>query len=409
MVIYEMETLRDLANLKTTLFCLFMITCLFYNPTDSGAVQLTQQNIDMTLASNELVFINFYADWCKFSNLLMPVFDEAADAVFKEFPESGKVVMGKVDCDKESSVSTRFHITKYPTLKVIRNGQPAKREYRGQRSAEAFTNFIKNQLEDPIKEFKQLRELGELESNKRIIIGYFDRRDQPEYNIFRRVATNLKDDCQFHVGFEEASKQMHPPGQPVIVFRPDKDRSNDLDETYPGSLSNFDELHIWVSEKCVPLVREITFENAEELTEEGLPFLILFHAPDDKESIKRFNELVQTDLLSEKQAINFLTADGKKFAHPLHHLGKSDKDLPLIAIDSFRHMYLFPNYKDIEIPGKLKSFIQDLYSGKLHREFHYGPDSNSDTEKSPTTPPESTFRKLAPSKNRYTLLSKDEL
>lgn len=105
-----------------------------------------------------------------------------------------------------------------------------------------------------------------------------------------------------------------------------------------------------------------------------------------------------------------MTADGKKFAHPLHHLGKSDKDLPLIAIDSFRHMYLFPNYKDMEIPGKLKQFIQDLYSGKLHREFHYGPDTDevSSSQKAPTTPPESTFKKLAPSKNRYTLL-KDEL
>lgn len=63
------------------------------------------------------------------------------------------------------------------------------------------------------------------------------------------------------------------------------------------------------------------------------------------------------------------------------------------------------------IPGKLKQFIQDLYSGKLHREFHYGPDSDSgNTEKQATTPPESTFKKLAPSKNRYTILSpRDEL
>lgn len=101
----------------------------------------------------------------------MPIFDEAADAISKEFPEVGKVVMGKVDCDKESGISTRFHITKYPTLKIIRNGLPAKKEYRGQRSVEAFTSFVKKELEDPIKEFKQLKELGELESNKRIIIG----------------------------------------------------------------------------------------------------------------------------------------------------------------------------------------------------------------------------------------------
>ena len=36
-------------------------------------------------------------------------------------------------------------------------------------------------------------------------------------------------------------------------------------------------------------------------------------------------------ILSEN--VNFLIADGVKFAHPLHHLGKSKADLPLIAID----------------------------------------------------------------------------
>ena len=79
-------------------------------------------------------------------------------------------------------------------------------------------------------------------------------------------------------------------------------------------------------------------------------------------------------------------------------------------------MYLFPSFQDIFVPGKLKSFLQDLYSGKLHREFHYGPDPvtnearqiDSNPNKVPTSPPESTFKKLAPSKNRYTLL-RDEL
>jgi endoplasmic reticulum resident protein 44 len=61
------------------------------------------------------------------------------------------------------SIATRFHITKYPTLKVIRNGQSTKREYRGQRSAEAFLSFIQKQLTDPIKEFADLKELKELD------------------------------------------------------------------------------------------------------------------------------------------------------------------------------------------------------------------------------------------------------
>ncbi|EDW37878.1 GL21325 [Drosophila persimilis] len=380
-----------------------------------GAVPMTSENIDMTLASNELVFLNFYAEWCRFSNILAPIFGEAADKIKAEFPDAGRVVLGKVDCDKETAIASRFHINKYPTLKIVRNGQLSKREYRGQRSSDAFLEFVKKQLEDPIQEFKSLKELEHLDSKKRLILGYFDRRDQPEYDTFRKVATNLKEDCQFHVGFGDASQAMHPPGTPIIVFRPDVALSHENDETYTGSLQNFDELKIWIQEKCVPLVREITFENAEELTEEGLPFLILFHRPDDLNSIKDYKSIIERQLLDEKQNVNFLTADGKRFAHPLHHLGKSEDDLPLIAIDSFKHMYLFPHFSDMYTPGKLKQFLQDLYSGKLHREFHYGPDpSNNDIHPDPhtgkgTSPPESKFKELGPSKHRYTLLEKDEL
>lgn len=145
--------------------------------------------------------------------------------------------------------------------------------------------------------------------------------------------------------------------------------------------------------------------------------------------VSRTASLITLSLITcVTENINFLTADGVRFAHPLHHLGKSQNDLPLIAIDSFRHMYLFPKTSDMTIPGKLKEFVQDLYSGKLHREFHFGPDSGAPLEIiqlhiggdvrigggddggeiQKTPPPESTFKKLAPSKNRYTLL-RDEL
>jgi endoplasmic reticulum resident protein 44 len=53
--------------------------------------------------------------------------------------------------------------------------------------------------------------------------------------------------------------------------------------------------------------------------------------------LQEYSDLVKRELLSERQQVNFLTADGVKFAHPLHHLGKSKEDLPLIAVDSFRN------------------------------------------------------------------------
>ena len=37
------------------------------------------------LEKHELVFLNFYADWCRFSQILAPIFDEAAETLAKEY------------------------------------------------------------------------------------------------------------------------------------------------------------------------------------------------------------------------------------------------------------------------------------------------------------------------------------
>ncbi|ESO86731.1 hypothetical protein LOTGIDRAFT_60316, partial [Lottia gigantea] len=85
------------------------------------------------------------------------------------------------------------------------------------------------------------------------------------------------------------------------------------DVHYQGSLTNLETVKEWTRENCVPLVREITFENAEELTEEGIPFLILFHKLDDADIVRKYNTEVVRHLSHEKNNINFLTADGAKF------------------------------------------------------------------------------------------------
>lgn len=53
-------------------------------------------------ASNELVIINFYADWCRFSAILKPIFENSAAKIAELYPDPGKVVFAKVDCDTES-------------------------------------------------------------------------------------------------------------------------------------------------------------------------------------------------------------------------------------------------------------------------------------------------------------------
>ena len=62
--------------------------------------------------------------------------------------------------------------------------------------------------------------------------------------------------------------------------------------------------------------------------------------------------------------INFITADGTLFTHPLHHLGKSRSDLPVLAFDTFKHMFLFKKFANIHKPGKIEQFVADLHSGE---------------------------------------------
>ncbi|CAJ0962712.1 unnamed protein product, partial [Mesorhabditis belari] len=370
-------------------------------------VPLDNNNIDVVLKSNDVVFVNFYAEWCRFSQMLKPIYAEAAEK-FKEYP-TGKIVWASVDSDQQPDLAQRYSVNKYPTLKLFRKGELVKKEYRSQRSAEALTAFIQKQLDSGVQTVATVDELStKLDSKKRNVIGYFSQAAGLEYDTYNMVASVLRDECAFHLAVGAVFQADLQHGSKIVYQGPGA-----IPDSYNGALGDFDAMKKWLTERCVPLVREITFENAEELTEEGLPFLILFKHPDDTTSQEIFTNSVIREIPDQKASINCLVADGKKFAHPLHHLGKSEKDLPVIAIDSFRHMYLFNNYQDIHVSGKLRQFVMDLHSGKLHREFHHGPDATQGNQEaaspSETQPPPSVFEKLKPSHNRYSILGKEEL
>lgn len=138
-------------------------------------------------------------------------------------------------------------------------------------------------------------------------LGYFDQKNQPEYDIFRRVATILKNWSQFFTTFGEAARQMHSGGLPAIVFHPNKTPFEDV-EMYVGNLQDLDELQMWVSEKCIPLVREMNHDTYREMAEEQLPFLVLFYRRNDEESVKKFTNAVERDLTNNERS-KFLFID----------------------------------------------------------------------------------------------------
>lgn len=385
---------------------------------EDKVLELTSDNYDESTGKYQIVVLNFYADWCPYSARWKPIFQETAKLIYNETAahDSSTIVFGQINCEIQTTLAQRFRITKFPTTKVTLNGKPIKKEYRGARNTIAFKEYIDKFLADPLIQVSSLVSLKEkVEERKGAVIMYSGRPDELgdkivetiEVRTFRRVAQQLREDCQFvYVLPSAGTNKVNPPELYSITFKPHH-KSVDHEVQYRSSISDFGSLSAWAKENCIPLVREITFENAEELTEEGLPFVILFFDPKDKTWIEIYKRVVEQELVAEASGVTFLYADGHVFSHPLKHLGKTVKDLPVIAIDSFKHLFLYKQpVASISQPGKLKQFIADLHSGKLDREFHFGPDPVSPN--SQTSPPESAFNKLGPSAYRYTLL-RDEL
>uniref|UniRef100_A0A0K0E4T2 Thioredoxin domain-containing protein n=1 Tax=Strongyloides stercoralis TaxID=6248 RepID=A0A0K0E4T2_STRER len=411
-------------NLSYVIFLLISMAGVGYM--NQSVIYINSENHDQVIGSSDIVFTAFCADWCPFSRRLKPIWEDAGKKWGEKYPGTS-VTFAIVDSVQESEVADKYFVNKFPTMKIFINGELATKEYRGARNVDALHDFVRQHLESAMKEFTSDNELDRtIDKTRRNIVGYFQSIDVPEFKYFKKISSILKDDCSFWF-----SKSVTKPGYGNLIIFHDPDTNDE--QKYTGNLNDYDFLKTWITDKCIPLVREVTFENVEELTEEGLPFLLYFRDPKDTEGDKKFANLVQSELMEHKSTVNALLADGFKFAHPLKHLGKTSRDLPVVAIDSFQHMFLFPDMSKLYEPGQLKKFILDLHSGKLHKEFHETLDQRlldlqkfaeeqarleaKDGSAGPPsavpipegTPKPSVFKELKPSEKRYSLLTKNEL
>lgn len=86
------------------------------------ALQFTSENFEQeVLKSEQVVLVDFYADWCGPCKMMAPVVDEIAT----EMGDAVKV--GKINVDNAQELAQKYSIMTIPTFMVVKNGEPVEK------------------------------------------------------------------------------------------------------------------------------------------------------------------------------------------------------------------------------------------------------------------------------------------
>ncbi|MGQ0824462.1 MAG: thioredoxin [Actinomycetota bacterium] len=78
-----------------------------------ATVELTKDNFEATITSNEIVVVDFWADWCGPCKRFAPVFEKVSE-------RHADIVFAKMDTEAQPELAQTFGIMSIPTLAVFR-------------------------------------------------------------------------------------------------------------------------------------------------------------------------------------------------------------------------------------------------------------------------------------------------
>jgi len=78
-------------------------------------INLTAENFNETIESNETVIIDFWAEWCGPCQQFAPIFEKVAE-------DNADITFAKVNTEEQQALAGQFAIRSIPTLIIVKEG-----------------------------------------------------------------------------------------------------------------------------------------------------------------------------------------------------------------------------------------------------------------------------------------------
>ncbi|CAB3403430.1 unnamed protein product [Caenorhabditis bovis] len=342
-----------------------------YKPPPEEVVTLTAENFDDFIGTNELVLVEFYAPWCGHCKKLAPEFEKAAKTLKSK---GSKIKLGKVDATVEKDLGTKYGVSGYPTLKVIRNGR--RFEYNGPREAKGIVHYMLEQSKPAAKKLEKLRDVERFMSKDDVtIVGFFATEDSSAFEAFADAAEMLREEFKTmgHTSDAAAFKKFDAKPNDIIIFYPSLFHSKfePKSRTYNKASATSEDLLAFFREHSAPLVGKMTKANAATRYTKK-PLVVVYYNADFSLQYREGSEFWRQKVLNvaqkyQKDKYRFAVADEEEFAKELEELGLGDSGLEhnvvVFGYDGKKYP-MDPEEFDGDLDENLEAFMKKISSGR---------------------------------------------